>query len=286
MTKQQKIAWITGASSGLGAATALRLVKEGWVIAATARSADKIEVLIHHVEIFGGGGRIVNYPGDVTDAGQMQEIVARIEAELGPIDLALLNAGTYLPDTVETFAAAHLQTQYETNVIGTAHCLEPVLKLFWARNKGHIAIVSSVAGYRGLPRSLSYGSSKAALINLAEALAIELRGSKIKVQVVCPGFIKTPLTDKNDFYMPMLMDVDKAAEELVRGLNGGFFEISFPWIFSLLTKLVDLLPDRLYIWTIGKIKEKQWSMKNEQDRGSDSDSASADQSGDGPAKAA
>ncbi|MCM2343687.1 MAG: SDR family NAD(P)-dependent oxidoreductase [Alphaproteobacteria bacterium] len=286
MTKQQKIAWITGASSGLGAATALRLVKEGWVIAATARSADKIEVLIHHVEIFGGGGRIVNYPGDVTDAGQMQEIVARIEAELGPIDLALLNAGTYLPDTVETFAAAHLQTQYETNVIGTAHCLEPVLKLFRARNKGHIAIVSSVAGYRGLPRSLSYGSSKAALINLAEALAIELRGSKIKVQVVCPGFIKTPLTDKNDFYMPMLMDVDKAAEELVRGLNGGFFEISFPWIFSLLTKLVDLLPDRLYIWTIGKIKEKQWSMKNEQDRGSDSDSASADQSGDGPAKAA
>lgn len=284
MVKQQKIAWITGASSGLGAATALRLIKEGWVVAATARSADKIEVLIHHVAIFGGGGKIVSYPGDVTDARQVGDIVARIESELGPIDLALLNAGVYLPDTTETFSATRLREQYETNVIGTANCLEPVLALFRERNKGHIAIVASVAGYRGLPRSLSYGSSKAALINLAEALAIELRATKVKVQVINPGFIKTPMTDRNDFYMPMLMDVDKAAEELVRGLNGGFFEISFPWIFATLTKLVGLLPDRLYIWAIGRIKEKQWSMKNDADSGPDA--PPTDQSGNGAAKAA
>lgn len=262
----------------------MRLIKEGWIVAATARSSDKIEVLVHHVEIFGGGGKIVNYPGDVTDSLQMQEIVARIEAELGPIDLALLNAGVYLPDTADTFTADHLRKQHETNVLGTANCLEPVLKLFKGRGKGHIAIVASIAGYRGLPRSLSYGSSKAALINLAEALAIELRGSKIKIQVVNPGFIKTPMTDINDFYMPMLMDVDKAAEDLVRGLNGGFFEISFPWAFSVLTKLVGLLPDRLYIGAIGKIKEKQWSMKNDSDRGGGV--PPTDQSGNGAAKAA
>ncbi len=244
MPKKQKIAWITGASSGIGAATALRLIKDGWIVAATARSEDKIEVLVHHVEIFGGGGRIVNYPGDITDAQAMNDIVERIEREIGPIDLAILNAGVYLPDTIEDFSAAHLKEQYEVNVFGTANCLEPVLKKFKSRNKGHLAVVASVAGYRGLPRSLSYGSSKAALINLMEAIAVEAHGTDIKVQVINPGFVKTPLTDRNKFYMPMLMDVDQAADDLVRGLNGGFFEIAFPWVFSLATKLVGLLPDR------------------------------------------
>lgn len=283
METKQKIAWITGASSGIGAALALKLIKKGWIVAATARSADKMEVLVHHVEIFGGEGKIVSYPGDVTDKAAMATIVERIEQECGPIDLAVLNAGSYMPDTVDTFSAAHIREQYEVNVFGTANCLEAVLPRFRDRNSGHLAIVASVAGYRGLPRSISYGSSKAALINMAESLAIELRGTGIKVQVVCPGFVKTPMTDKNDFYMPMLMDVDKAAEEFVYGLHGGFFEISFPWVFAFVTKLVGLLPDRAYIWTIGKIKEKQWSMKGQDDS---NDNSHSDQSGDGSAKAA
>lgn len=282
MENKQKIAWVTGASSGIGAALALKLVKRGWIVATTARSADKMEVLVHHVEIFGGGGKIVSYPGDVTDKAAMASIVQRIEAEQGPIDLAVLNAGAYIPDTVDDFSADALRQQYEINVFGVANCLEPLLPLFKGRNRGHLAIVASVAGYRGLPRSISYGSSKAALINMSEALAIELRGTGVKVQVVNPGFVKTPLTDKNDFYMPMIMDVDRAAEEFVCGLNGGFFEISFPWVFGLLTKIVGLLPDKAYIWTIGKIKEKQWSMKGE----GQNDSNDTDQSGDGTSKAA
>lgn len=159
MADKKKIAWVTGASSGIGAATTLRLVKDGWIVAATARSEDKVEVLVHHVEAFGvGAGRVVNYPGDVTDQQQMNDIVARIEMELGPIDLALLNAGVLMPDTSDSFTADHLKAQYEVNVFGTAHCLEPILKRFKSRNSGHIAIVGSFAGYRGLPRSISYGS--------------------------------------------------------------------------------------------------------------------------------
>lgn len=284
MSEKAKIAWITGASSGIGAATALRLVKQGWIIAATARSEDKIEVLVHHLEAFGNGaGRIVNYPGDITDAEEMAHIVERIESELGPIDLALLNAGVLMPDTIETFTAAHLKEQYEINVFGTANCLEPILRRFRERNCGHLAIVGSMAGYRGLPRSISYGSSKAALIYIAEALAVETRGTDIRVQIINPGFIKTPMTAALPYYKPMLMDVDQAAEDLIRGLNGGFFEITFPWVFGVLTKIVGLLPDQAYIWAIGKIKEQQFKKGNDDDAGHGDHK---DQSGTGVSEAA
>lgn len=279
MTEKTKIAWVTGASSGIGAATALRLVKEGWIVAATARSEDKIETLVHHIEAFGkGAGRIVNYPGDVTDAGQMTHIVEKIESELGAIDLAILNAGAMVTDTFETFTAAQLKQQHEINVFGTAHCLEPVLRVFRERNRGHIAIVASMAGYRGLPRFISYGSSKAALIYMAEALAAETRGTDIRVQVVNPGFINTPMIKGRDFSTPMMMDVDEAAEELIRGLHGGFFEIAFPWVFGLLAKIVGLLPDQAYIMAIRKIKD--WEFKKADNDGT----GNQDQSGDGVSK--
>ncbi|HEY0902185.1 MAG TPA: SDR family NAD(P)-dependent oxidoreductase [Micavibrio sp.] len=284
MPENTKIAWITGASSGIGAATALRLVKDGWIVAATARSEDKIETLVHHVEAFGGSGvgRIVNYPGDVTDATQMAEIVEKIEHELGAIDLAILNAGILHTDTYETFNAALLKQQYEVNVFGTAHCLEPLLRVFRARNRGHVAIVASMAGYRGLPRMISYGSSKAALIHMAESLAAETRGTGIRVQVITPGFVNTPMIKGLDFDKPMMMDVDSAAEDLIRGLNGGFFEVSFPWAFSWAAKILGLLPDQAYIWAIRKIKD--WELrKNDHDTGHQDPK---DQSGDGVSKAA
>lgn len=279
MAEKTKIAWITGASSGIGAATALRLVKDGWIVAATARSEDKIETLVHHIEAFGqGAGRIVNYPGDVTDAAQMAEIVEKIESELGPVDLAILNAGLLLTDTAETFTAAQLKHQHEINVFGTANCLEPILRVFRARNRGHIAIVASMAGYRGLPHFISYGSSKAALIYMAEALAVGTRGTDIRVQVVNPGFINTPMLKGRDFTTPMMMDVDAAAEELLRGLNSGFFEIAFPWVFCLMAKIVGLLPDQAYIRTIGKLKD--WEFK----KADHDDTGNQDQSGDGVSK--
>jgi len=247
----KKIAWVTGASSGIGEATVKYLIKEGWCVAVTARSEDKLK------EMEKLSDRIVAFAGDVTDAKEMTLMVEKIENTVGPIEMALLNAGTYTPDTLENFSAESFKKLYEVNVFGTVNCLEPVLNQFKKRKRGHVAIVASVAGYRGLPSSLAYGSSKAALINLCEALAAESAGSGIKVQVISPGFVKTPLTDKNEFPMPMLMPVDKAADKLVKGLSSSRFEITFPWIFAFLTKLFGLLPNRAYIWAIGKIKRKR-----------------------------
>lgn len=250
-SNSKKIAWVTGASSGIGEATVKRLTQDGWHVAITARSEDKLKKLSETSKL------ISVFAGDITDARHMEEVVGQIEETMGPIDLALLNAGTYTPDTLDNFSSDSFKKLYEVNVFGTVNCLEPVLNKFKARRKGHVAVVASVAGYRGLPSSLAYGSSKAALINLCEALAAESIGSGIKIQVICPGFVKTPLTDKNEFPMPMLMPVDEAADKLVKGLSSNQFEITFPWLFALFTKIFGLLPNRAYIWAIGKVKKKR-----------------------------
>lgn len=249
-----RLAWITGASTGIGAATALRLAQQGWHVAVTARSEDKLDELAANLSAF--KGKIFPYPGDVTDAALMRDIVSRIEGELGPIDLALLNAGSNFPDKEGRFSAALFRKTFDLNVQGTVNCLEPVLERFRARKAGHIVIVASVAGFRGLPGALPYCASKAALINLTESLGIECAAQGIKVQLVNPGFVKTPLTDKNHFPMPMLMDVNKAADVLVRGLESGRFEINFPWPFVYAIKLVDLLPNRAYLWLMRRISPK------------------------------
>ena len=238
---QKKIAWVTGASSGIGEAVAIELSRQGWVVIATARRADKLHELaaIHK--------NILPMAGDITDSNRMFEIIETARLNYGVPDLVILNAGTYIADPIEDFSAENFKTQIDLNLTGTANCLQAVLPHFTQRHAGHIAIVASVAGYRGLPRSLSYGPSKAALIHMAEALAIEGVRHNIKVQVVNPGFIKTPLTDKNEFPMPFLMDVDDAARVLVKELSSSRFEITFPKIFSYLLKFIGLLPARLYI---------------------------------------
>lgn len=248
--KNEKIVWITGASTGIGAETALRLAQRGYRVAVTARSADKLEALSANLSAF--KGKIFPYPGDVTDEAQMVRIVEKIEKDHGSIDIALLNAGSFFPDHADQFTARNCRKTFDLNVQGVANCLEPLLKKFIPRKAGHIAIVASVAGFRGLPRSLSYGPSKAALINMAEALYIECKPLGIKVQLVNPGFVRTPLTDKNDFTMPMLMEVEDAADALVRGLESSRFEISFPRVFVLIAKAIGLLPNKIYLWLLGK----------------------------------
>lgn len=248
---KQKIIWITGASSGIGAETALQMAKSGWRVAATARSLDKLEALAEQAASYDGA--IIPYAGDVTDLKAMSAIADAIEVEQGIIDIALLNAGTYFPDTDESFTADSFKKTFDVNVNGMANCVEPLLKKFRVRRAGHIAIVASVAGYRGLPRSLSYGATKAALINFAEALYIESKDAGIKVQVINPGFVKTPLTDTNDFEMPMLMPVEDAAKALIKGIHSNKFEITFPWQFALILKTIGLLPNKLYLNLIGKI---------------------------------
>lgn len=251
MSENQNIAWITGASSGIGEAVALRLAKDGWHVAITARRKEKLEEIANTAK--NAAGKIYPYAGDVTDEKAMQTLASKIKKDLGGINLVILNAGTYKPDPVEQFTAENFKMHTEINLNGTANTLAAILPDMLERQSGHIAIVASIAGYRGLPLSLSYGPTKAALINMAEALSIDCMDKGIKVQVVNPGFIKTPLTDKNDFHMPMLMDVDKAADKFVEGLSKNKFEITFPWLFCFLTKMTGwMLPDWLYFKLIKK----------------------------------
>lgn len=213
--------WITGASSGLGEAVARAAVAAGHPVVASARSADKLERLA--AELSG----LKAAPVDTTDRGAVGSAVAAIEAD-APIDVAVLNAGTHIPVDPSAFDAGAFRTLTEVNLMGTVHCLEAVLPHMIRRGAGHIAIVASVAGYVGLPTAAGYGMTKAGLINMAEALKPELEKHGVTVQVVCPGFIDTPLTRKNDFPMPFLMKPEAAAKALLDGLRSDRFEIVFP----------------------------------------------------------
>jgi short-subunit dehydrogenase len=172
----------------------------------------------------------------------MRQTVARLE----PISLAVLNAGSHSPMGAADFSVEKLRRLFEVNVFGVAHGLEAVLPGMLARRAGKVAIVASVAGYRGLPTAVAYGATKAALINMAEALKLELEGTGVSVALVCPGFVDTPLTAKNDFPMPFLMRAEDAAERMFQGLLGDAFEIAFPRRFTWMLKTLRLLPYALY----------------------------------------
>ncbi|RKQ73289.1 SDR family NAD(P)-dependent oxidoreductase [Oceanibaculum indicum] len=237
-----RLVWITGASYGLGREVALQLARRGDRVAVSARSADKLKGLAGEVP----EGLILPYELDVTDGKVTAETVARIEAEHGPIDIALLNAGTHEPVSADDFKAEKLRKLVELNLMGTANCLEPLLATFRNRRRGQIAIVASVAGYRGLPTSAAYGATKAGLINMAESLKPECDRLGVKMQIVNPGFVRTPLTDRNPFPMPFLMEPEDAAAALIRGLDGDGFEITFPKRFTYLLKILRCLPYALY----------------------------------------
>lgn len=239
---QHRVAWVTGAGKGIGRALAIRLAEDGWSVAVSARTASDLESLVAE----GPAGRIFAFPLDITDDIRAEATVWEIEQRLGEIDLAVLNAGTHKPFVAEGFTANAFRGLVEANLMGTVHCLAPVMHRLIRRRRGHIAVVASLAGYRGLPTAAAYGSTKAALINMCEALQPDLRRHGVKLQLINPGFVKTPLTDRNAFPMPFLMPADDAVSAIMRGLKREVFEISFPWRFAILMKSLRLLPDRLF----------------------------------------
>lgn len=238
-----KVVWITGASSGIGRALALRLARDGATVAVSARSVEQLDRLARDAA---SCSRIISYPLDVTDRQGVAATVARIERELGPIQLVVLAAGTHHPVTADQFDAGELERLVGINLIGVANGLEPVMRSMIERGGGRIAIVSSVTGYRGLPTAAYYGATKAALINLAESLKFDLDRHGVRLQLIDPGFVKTPLTDKNPFPMPFLLSAESAAERIAEGLTSSRFEITFPKRFTWLLKLLRCLPYCLY----------------------------------------
>ena len=241
-TPKDGLAWITGASTGIGAALVAEMVAAGWTVLATARGAERLDALAA-----AHPGRVIAAAGDITDADAMKALVAQAEAQTGrPVALAVFNAGTWQEMGAADFDLAAFRRQIEVNLNGTAACLDAVMPAMLARKSGQIAIVASVAGYRGLPRGGAYGASKAALIALAESLRFDLSRAGVLMQVINPGFVRTPMTDVNEFPMPFLLEPEDAARRILRGLGRDAFEITFPWQLAWPLKIVQLLPARLF----------------------------------------
>ncbi len=209
-------------------------------MAATARGEADLQALADDAAALSGS--IHAFPADITDGSAMGQTVVRIGQQLGPIDIAILNAGTHKPVSAEQFDSRDFAALITVNLLGTANTLEAVMPGMVARKAGHIAVVSSVAGYTGLPTAAYYGATKAALINLCEALKFDLDKHGVHMHLICPGFVRTPLTDLNEFPMPFLMEPEEAAKALIKGLQSDRFEITFPRRFTWMMKLLRVLP--------------------------------------------
>jgi len=233
---QDGCAWITGASSGLGRGLALRLARAGWRVVASARNAAALAALAHESD------HITAQPVDIAQDAAVAQAVLDIEASISPIGLAVLNAGLHVPVRARTLHAAEFRQLADVNLLGTVNCLAAVLPAMIRRRRGQIAIVASVAGYRGLPTAAAYSMTKAGLIAMAEALKPELDLLGIRLQIVNPGFVRTPLTERNRFPMPFLMDLDDAVAAFHRGLESERFEIVFPRSLAYMMKILRLLP--------------------------------------------
>ena len=236
------VAWVTGASAGIGRALALLLASRGWRVAATARRTELLRTLETE-----GGGRITAFPADVTSFEAMRGTVASIEATLGPIALAVLNAGFYDDAEKGSFDAAVAWRTVEMNLGGAVSCLDPVLASMRRHGRGQVALVASLAGYGGVPGSAAYGAAKAGLITLAQALRLTHRRSGITVQVVNPGFVATAMTAGHSYAMPLMMSAEAAAIRIAAGLARGGFEIAFPRRLAFAMKLAGLLPYPLWL---------------------------------------
>lgn len=245
------IVWITGASSGLGRVVARRYAEAGHIVCATARSEEQLAELAE--ECRNAPGKVMVFGVDVTDPSAVADCFLDIRKAAGVPDLTILNAGAHSPNSVKFFDREIFKRLMNVNYMGTINCLQAIVPACLDLGKGHIAVVSSVAGYRGLPNASAYGASKAALINLCEALQPELRMRGVKLTVINPGFVRTPMTDKNEFPMPFLMDVEKAAERMVSELEKDKFEITFPRRFTWLLKLLRILPINIYLWLTARL---------------------------------
>ena len=240
-----KSVWLVGASTGIGRATAHALHAAGAVVTVSARGQAALDAFAAEHP----GAKVLAL--DASDAASV-EGAARTVLESGPLDMVFYCAGYYKEMRATEFDLSEMLKHNQINYVGALYVLAAVLPHFLARKAGHVSLVSSVAGYRGLPQGLAYGPTKAALINLAEAMHVDLKDSGIGVSLICPGFVETTLTAQNKFAMPGLIKPEKAAEEIVSGWAKGEFEIHFPKRFTLVMKALALLPPLLYFPAIRK----------------------------------
>ena len=233
--------WITGASSGIGKALAIRFANEGWEVAASARRENLLK------ELNEKHPNIQPYPLDVTDTDKCKSVFKDILEKFENIEICVFGTGIHDPNSEKKLNVEKIRQIMEINFFGSVNSINAVYYYYKDKKKGQISIISSVAAYRGLPAGGAYCASKSALTSFAESLFFDLKRSNIRVSVVSPGFIKTPMTDQNNFPMPMIKSPEFAAEKIFKGLTEkNNFEIHFPKTFTYLMKIIQILPNWLY----------------------------------------
>ena len=239
-----RTAWIVGASSGIGCELAKLLDGRVPAVAGSARSEESLKALQVASQT------ITAYPLDITNEKALARCMHDIETAHGPIDLVVLSAGAWDIVSPPDLDVKAFRRSMEVNFMGVVYALAHLLPGMAARKAGQIAIVASVAGYRGLPKAAAYGPTKAALINLTEALHPELAAQGITLSIINPGFVDTPMTATNDFPMPFLMPADEAARRLLAGLENKNYEIVFPRRMAWGMKALRLMPNALFFWVV------------------------------------
>ena len=248
----KKVIWITGGGTGIGKAVAIKFASQGWNVAISGRRENVLK------EVEDINPNIKSFPLDVNHKGKCFEIMKNIKEEFGDIDICFFSTGTWDPKKEREIDVEQIEKVFKVNFFGTLNCIKSVEDHFRNRKNGIITIVSSIAGYKGLPNSTGYGPSKAALNNLAESLYFDFGRYNVRVCLVSPGFIKTPMTDKNDFNMPFLKTPEYSADKIYNGLiNSNKFEIHFPKSLTLILKFLKIIPDRLYFYLVKKMTKLQ-----------------------------
>ena len=239
--------WITGASSGIGKALAVKFSNEGWQVAASARRENLLSELSEKHK------NIQSFPLDVTNIENCKKVFEEIIEKFKNIDICVFGTGMHDPKSEKKFNLEKVRKIMEVNYFGVMNSINAVHNYFNEKKEGHIAIISSVAGYRGLPAAGAYCASKSALTSFTESLYFEMKRKNVRVSLVSPGFIKTPMTDQNDFPMPMIKSPEFAADKIYSGLvKKKSFEIHFPKMFTFIMKILRLLPYKIFF----KIMEK------------------------------
>jgi len=246
MSENQRKVWVTGASSGIGKAVAEKFAKEKWKVAISARRVEILNEMANNDNIFA-------YPMDVTNQNKTEETFNKILEDFGDLDLCVFSSGTYERKSEKGLNVDNVKKVIEVNFLGVVGCVKAVQEYFQNKKSGHISIVSSPVGYRGLPKSSGYTASKASLNNFTQGIYFDFKKFNVRVTLISPGFIKTALTDKNDFKMPFLKDTNYAAEKIYDGLvNRKKFEIIFPPQIAFIYKIFQILPNKVYNYLINK----------------------------------
>tara|TARA_A100001011_G_scaffold379549_1_gene445702 strand:- start:52 stop:804 length:753 start_codon:yes stop_codon:yes gene_type:complete len=246
MSENQRKIWITGASSGIGKAVAEKFARENWKVAISARREKILNEMSKNPNMFA-------YPMDVTDPNATQETFNKIINDFGNIDLCIFSSGTYERKSEKGLNVDNIKKVMEVNFLGVVGCVKAVQEYFESKKSGHISIVSSPVGYRGLPKSSGYTASKASLNNFTQGIYFDFKKFNVRVSLISPGFIKTALTDKNEFKMPYLRSTEYAAEKIYSGLiKKNKFEIIFPPQIGIIYKIFQILPNGIYNYLINK----------------------------------